>query len=53
MRAKKIGYDLTKVQLDTAYASFLEAADQQKEIKDDDIHQIMTKVNKVSKIAIV
>ncbi|MEN8775550.1 MAG: 2-isopropylmalate synthase [Polaribacter sp.] len=52
-RAKKIGYDLTKVQLDTAYASFLEAADQQKEIKDDDIHQIMTKVNKVSKIAIV
>ncbi|MEN8965476.1 MAG: 2-isopropylmalate synthase [Polaribacter sp.] len=52
-RAKKIGYELTKVQLDTAYASFLEAADQQKEIKDDDIHQIMTKVNKVSKIAIV
>src|SRR6056300_505790 len=42
-RAKKIGYDLTKVQLDEAYTSFLEAADQQKEIKDDDIHQIMTK----------
>lgn len=51
-RAKKIGYELTKVQLDTAYASFLETADQQKEVKDEDIHQIMTKVNKISKIAI-
>ncbi len=52
-RAKKIGYELTKIQLDSAYASFLEAADQQKEIKDDDIHQIMTKVNKISKIGVV
>jgi 2-isopropylmalate synthase len=40
-RAKKIGYELTKVQLDVAYTSFLEFADQQKEIKDGDIHAIM------------
>jgi 2-isopropylmalate synthase len=49
-RAKKIGYELTKVQLDVAYTSFLEFADQQKEIKDGDIHAIMKVVNKISKI---
>jgi 2-isopropylmalate synthase len=49
-RAKKIGYELTKVQLDVAYDSFLEIADKQKEVKDQDIHGIMKKVNKVSKI---
>jgi 2-isopropylmalate synthase len=49
-RAKKIGYELTKVQLDFAYTSFLEFADQQKEIKDEDIHAIMKEVNKISKI---
>ena len=52
-RAKKIGYELTKVQLDVAYESFLEVADKQKEIKDQDIHGIMKKVNKVSKIEMV
>ncbi|MCI2228700.1 2-isopropylmalate synthase [Polaribacter sp. MSW13] len=51
-RAKKIGYELTKVQLDAAYTSFLEFADQQKEIIDEDIHKIMDTVNKISKIAI-
>ena len=35
-RAKKIGYELTKLQLDKAYSSFLEVADQQKEVKDED-----------------
>jgi 2-isopropylmalate synthase len=50
-RAKKIGYELTKVQLDIAYKSFLETADQQKEVKDEDIHAIMKEVDKVSKIA--
>ena len=50
-RAKKIGYELTKVQLDVAYKSFLETADQQKEVKDEDIHTIMKEVNKTSKIA--
>lgn len=51
-RAKKIGYELTKLQLDEAYVSFLNVADQQKEVKDDDIHVIMKEVNKKSKIAI-
>ncbi|PWG04514.1 2-isopropylmalate synthase [Polaribacter aquimarinus] len=50
-RAKKIGYELTKVQLDIAYTAFLNKADQQKEVKDEDIHQIMSEVNKTSKIA--
>lgn len=51
-RAKKIGYELTKLQLDAAYTSFLECADQQKEVKDDDIHNIMKSLDKISKIAI-
>uniref|UniRef100_A0AB33KRH4 2-isopropylmalate synthase n=1 Tax=Tenacibaculum sp. Pbs-1 TaxID=3238748 RepID=A0AB33KRH4_9FLAO len=51
-RAKKIGYELTKVQLDTAYKTFLQFADRQKEVIDEDIHQIMKQVNKISKIAI-
>lgn len=50
-RAKKIGYELTKIQLDEAYKTFLEFADKQKEIIDEDLHQIMSIVNKVSKIA--
>ena len=40
-RSKRIGYDLTKDQLDVAYSNFLEVADRQKEVKDDDIHSIM------------
>ncbi|KAB1151421.1 2-isopropylmalate synthase [Tenacibaculum aiptasiae] len=51
-RAKKIGYELTKIQLDSAYSTFLNFADKQKEVIDDDIHMIMKQVNKVSKIAI-
>ena len=51
-RAKKIGYELTKIQLDSAYKSFLEFADKQKEIIDEDIHKIMKRVNKISKIAV-
>ncbi|ARV16104.1 2-isopropylmalate synthase [Polaribacter sp. SA4-12] len=50
-RSKKIGYELTKVQLDVAYDAFLETADRQKEVKDDDIHAIMKEVSKTSKIA--
>ncbi|MDP5106577.1 MAG: 2-isopropylmalate synthase, partial [Polaribacter sp.] len=52
-RAKKVGYELTKVQLDIAYASFLALADKQKEIKNDDIHIIMKDVDKVSKITMI
>ncbi|WP_271406881.1 2-isopropylmalate synthase [Tenacibaculum soleae] len=51
-RAKKIGYELTKLQLDSAYKTFLNFADKQKEIIDDDLHLIMKQVNKISKIAI-
>ena len=51
-RAKKIGYELTKIQLDTAYKAFLQFADKQKEVIDEDIHLIMKQVNKISKIAI-
>jgi 2-isopropylmalate synthase len=51
-RAKKIGYELTKLQLDTAYECFLETADKQKEVKDEDIHLIMEKVNRTSKIIV-
>ena len=51
-RAKKIGYELTKLQLDDAYQSFLHVADKQKEVKDNDIHKIMEKVNQKSKIEI-
>ncbi len=40
-RAKKVGYELTKVQLDTVYEEFLKFADKKKEILDDDIHKII------------
>ena len=52
-RAKKIGYELTKVQLDVAYDAFLTVADTQKDVKDQDIHGIMKEVNNVSKIEMV
>ena len=46
-RAKKVGYELTKVQLDAVYDEFLRFADRQKEIMDDDIHKIVeaSKIN--------
>ena len=40
-RAKKIGYELTKLQLDEVYANFLSFADRKKEIDNNDIHQII------------
>ncbi|WBL26891.1 2-isopropylmalate synthase [Zunongwangia sp. HGR-M22] len=40
-RAKKVGYNLTKLELDTVYAEFLNYADMKKEVLDDDIHEIM------------
>ncbi len=43
-RSKKVGYELTKVQLDAAYEQFLTVADRQKEVKDDDIHMIMERI---------
>ena len=40
-RAKKMGYELTKLQLDTVYVEFLNFADHTKEVEDNDIHIIM------------
>jgi len=40
-RANKIGYNLTKLELDQAYKIFLSFADEKKEIVDEDIHQII------------
>jgi 2-isopropylmalate synthase len=40
-RAKKVGYELTKVQLDFVYTEFLRFADIKKEVLDNDIHQII------------
>ncbi|MEL6918305.1 MAG: 2-isopropylmalate synthase [Bacteroidota bacterium] len=44
-RAKKVGYELTKLQLDTVYQEFLKFADQKKEIMDEDIHKIIVSSN--------
>ncbi|TLP81320.1 2-isopropylmalate synthase [Maribacter sp. ACAM166] len=40
-RAKIVGYELTKIQLDMVYEAFLVFADTKKEVKDEDIHQIV------------
>jgi 2-isopropylmalate synthase len=40
-RAKIVGYELTKLQLDIVYDSFLSFADKKKEVNDNDIHQII------------
>ena len=40
-RAKNVGYELTKLQLDVIYKDFLKFADLKKEIVDDDLHQII------------
>lgn len=44
-RAKKVGYELTKIQLDVVYVEFLKFADIKKEVMDDDIHQIIAASN--------
>jgi 2-isopropylmalate synthase len=48
-RAKKIGYELTKLQLDIVYNEFLKFADRKKEVIDGDVHQII----KLSNIGIL
>lgn len=40
-RAKNVGYELTKLQLDEIYKNFLDFADKKKEVDDNDIHQII------------
>lgn len=44
-RAKLVGYELTKVQLDAVYQQFLQVADRKKEVNDDDIHMIVEQSN--------
>ena len=44
-RAKKIGFDLTKNELDLVYNEFLKFADQKKEVKDTDIPLIIKNSN--------
>jgi 2-isopropylmalate synthase len=44
-RAKKVGYELTKTQLDIVYVEFLKFADIKKEVLDNDIHQIIEASN--------
>ncbi|MUP46916.1 2-isopropylmalate synthase [Gramella sp. BOM4] len=40
-KAKKMGYNLTKLELDSVYTEFLNFADAKKEVADHDIHTIM------------
>ncbi len=40
-RAKNIGYELTKIELDDVYPQFLKFADHHKEINDEDLHHLM------------
>lgn len=47
-RAKNVGYDLTKRELDTIYTDFLNFADKNKEVTDTDIHHII-KMNSIAK----
>ena len=46
-RAKKIGFDLTKIELDKVYPEFLKTADRMKEVGDNEIEKIIkdTRVN--------
>ncbi len=44
-RAKIVGYELTKIQLDIVYEEFLKYADHKKEIIDEDIHKIIKTSN--------
>jgi len=44
-RAKNIGYELDKLQLDKVYEQFLFVADQQKEINDEDLPKIIEASN--------
>jgi 2-isopropylmalate synthase len=47
-RAKNVGYELTKLELDIVYKDFLDFADTKKEVVDEDIHQII-EISKIYK----
>ncbi|WP_298246593.1 2-isopropylmalate synthase [uncultured Christiangramia sp.] len=48
-KAKKMGYDLTKIELDHVYLEFLSFADAKKQVADTDIHTIMDIFKKSSR----
>lgn len=50
-RAKNVGYDLTKIELDDLYPQFLNYADHRKEVNDEDLHHLM-ELNHVHKTAV-
>jgi 2-isopropylmalate synthase len=43
-RAKQIGFDLTKDELDIVYQRFLEVADRKKEVVNEDLQQLLSKI---------
>jgi len=50
-RAKNVGFDLTKIELDDIYPQFLQFADHHKEVNDNDIRHLM-ELNHVHKSSI-
>jgi 2-isopropylmalate synthase len=50
-RAKNIGFNLTKLELDRVYQHFLKVADSKKEVKDEDLFDIMKMENISSAVA--
>ena len=48
-RAKKIGFDLTKIELDQVYPEFLKAADRKKEVDDVDVERIIEQIRQNAK----
>lgn len=51
-RAKNIGHDLTKKELDLVYARFLEVADAKKEVEDKDLASIIAEVEKTQSVSV-
>jgi 2-isopropylmalate synthase len=43
-RSKQIGFDLTKDELDVVYQRFLEVADRKKEVDNEDLHELLSKI---------
>jgi 2-isopropylmalate synthase len=46
-RLKELGHHVTKLELDAIYSRFLEIADQQKEVIDEDLHRLIESKDKV------
>ena len=46
-RLKELGHHITKLELDAFYSRFLQIADQQKEVIDEDLHRLIESKDKV------